>query len=279
MPLPQFKYGRNFPKRTPSLKFANIIKAIPEHPLSEDYLSNLSNWQMLGNDQYGDCAWVAWANSRRFVTALLGGAEKYPTLKQVLEGYKTQNPLFPREDNGTDMQTMLEYLNHFGGPDGVKLTAFASVDTHNREEVKAAIHIFGSDLLGIEVQNANQIDFQNGQPWDYHPGQPIEGMHAVFAGGYYGQNKDDVRFVTWAAETGMTDAYWDNLVNCPSGEAWCLIWPENLGTRQFVEGIDMEALKADYEALTNRPFPAVAQNDNQGCSAFLAQLLKNGMKT
>jgi len=69
----------------------------------------------------------------------------------------------------------------------------------------------------------------------------------------------------------MTDAFWNNLVNCPSGEAWICIWPENMGTRQFVEGIDINALKADYEELTNRPFPGAAVPGN-GCAAFLAQL-------
>ena len=79
-------------------------------------------------------------------------------------------------------------------------------------------------------------------------------------------------------ETGMTDAYWDNLVNCPQGQCWVCVWPENIGTKQFIQGIDMDALRTDYEALTNRPFPAVAPSDNPGCSAWLAMLLKNGMK-
>ena len=114
------KYGRREPKRSPSLKLASFLKAIPSHPLSEDYLVNLSDWQMLGNDQYGDCACVGWSNIRRFVTALLGGNENYPGLNEVLQLYKTQNPGFPDEDNGMDMQTMLEYLNKKGGPDGVK---------------------------------------------------------------------------------------------------------------------------------------------------------------
>jgi hypothetical protein len=253
------KYGRREPKRTPSLKFKSILKAIPDHPISEDYLANISGWQVLGNDQYGNCAWVAWANSRKFVSTLLGGKEEYPSLEQVLDGYKTQNPGFPSEDNGTDVQTMLEYLNHHGGPDGVKLVAFASVDVSNLDEVKAAINIFGSLLLGVEVQQANQQEFADGKIWDYHAGQPIEGGHAILSGGFLGKTKSDVRFITWGAETGMTDKFWDNLVNCPSGEAWVLVWEENLGTKQFVEGIDMVTLAADYLALTGKQLPVPSQ--------------------
>jgi hypothetical protein len=260
--MTDLKYGRNNPKRTPSLKLANILKAIPVHPLSEDYLANLSDWQMLGNDQYGDCAAVSWANSRRFITTLLGGKGIYPSLTDVLKLYKTQNPGFPNDDNGMDMQTMLEYLNHRGGTDGVKLVAFASVDVSNLEEVKAALYIFGSLLLGIEVQAENQQDFSNGTPWDYHAGAAVEGGHAVLGGGFSSQPSNDVRFITWGAETGMTDAFWKNLVNCPSGEAWVCIWPENLGTKQFIAGIDMNTLAADYYALTGKtlaiPAPAPA---------------------
>ena len=275
--MPQFQYGRRFPKRAPSLKLASYIKAIPDHPLSEDYLSNLSGWKILGNDKYGDCLAVAWANSRRFISAMLG-KEYYPNQSEVFKIYETQNPGFPAEDNGMDMQTLLEYLNHYGGPDGVKLSAFASVDASNLDEVKAALAIFGSLLLGIEVQGGDLIDFQNNEAWDYYAGQPIKGCHAVLAGGYLSQPWNDVRFITWGEETGMTDSYWNNLVaNCRSGEAWVCIWPENLSTKQFIQGIDLPTLKADYEALTGRPFPAVGVTpapEPTGCLAALLNLFK-----
>ena len=250
------KYGRRSPKRSPSLRLASILKTtLPDHPLSEDYLSNLSKWQLLGNDQYGDCAAVGWANLRRFMSAMLGEKENYPALDDVLKLYKTQNPNFPVDDNGMDMQSLLEYLNKNGGPDGVKLVAFASVDTSNLDEVKSAIHIFGSVLLGVEVQSGNQQDFAEGKVWDYHPKQPIEGGHCVLSGGFLGKSKSDIRFITWGNETGMTDDFWNNLVNCPSGEAWVCIWPENLGTKQFVEGIDMNALASYYKNITGRTLP------------------------
>jgi hypothetical protein len=277
------KYGRRAPKRTPSLKLASFLKAIPDHPISEDYLSQLTGWKILANDQYGDCACVEWSNHRRLVTTLLGGKEEYPNLNEVLKLYKTQNPNFPQDDGGMNVQTMLENLNHNGGPDGVKLTAFASVDTSNLEEVKAALAIFGGLLLGIEVQDLNQQDFANGVPWDYHSDGTVEGGHAVLAAGY---DPDSIKFITWGAETEMTSNFWKNLVNCPSGECWCLIWPENLGTKQFIDGINMDVLASDYEALTGRPFP-VGENppspivnpdpsNNNGCTAAILKLFGIG---
>ena len=87
----KMKYGRRTPKRTPSLKFANILKAIPDHPVYEDYLSILKNWQVLGNDTYGNCVAVAWANARRFTSALLG-KEYYHLPKHYIEAViKTYN--------------------------------------------------------------------------------------------------------------------------------------------------------------------------------------------
>ena len=248
-----FKTGRRYPDpahAARSIKFKDILKAAPAHPISEDYLGSMSGWQILGNDIYGDCVAVAWANSRRFFCDELTGVDKYPTQDDVFTLYRTQNPDFPKDDNGMDIQAMLEYVLHNGGPDGVKPVAFANVDVNNLDEVKAALYIFGGIILGIEIQKENQVDFRNGVDWDYHPGGTSDGGHGVLAGGYLSQASNDIRFITWGGETGMTDSFWSNLVVNTNGEAWVVIWPENLGTKQFVEGIDRDALAANYKALT-----------------------------
>ena len=36
-------------------------------------------------------------------------------------------------------------------------------------------------------------------------------------------------------------------------EAWVVVWPEHLGTREFEQGVDLAQLKADYQALTGGP--------------------------
>jgi len=33
-------------------------------------------------------------------------------------------------------------------------------------------------------------------------------------------------------------------------EAWVVIWPENLGTKQFQDGINVDALKSAFKAIT-----------------------------
>ncbi len=272
---PQRKFGRRPPKNAPALKLASFLTGvIPDHPASEDYLSKLSNWQMLGNDQYGDCVAVTWANIRRLVTATLS-TENYPTYNQVIALYKTQNPNFPSQDDGMDFQTCLEYLHGTGGPDGVKAVAFAKVNFSDLNEVKAALAIFGCVWLGVNVLQANITEFDNNQPWDYVSGSPLDGGHSVIGGGYLSQSADDVRFITWAQETGFTDNFWNHQVE----EAWVVIWPEYLGTTEFEQGINLQQLAADYQELTgstlpinSTPQPTPTPN-SPGCLAGLLQSL------
>ena len=72
------------------------------------------------------------------------------------------------------------------------------------------------------------------------------------AGGY---DANDVNFVTWAKETGFAKSFWDGSAEGSSlvEEAWVVIWPEHLGTKEFQEGVDLNQLKADYQAVTGQP--------------------------
>ena len=259
-----YKYGRRPPKNAPALRLASFLSsAVPAHPRSEDYLAKLADWQMLGNDVAGDCNAVTWANLRRLVTATLS-TEYYPTQAQVWQFYQTQNPGFDpngtsstngpgsKEDQGMDVQTGLEYLHSTGGPDGVKVVAFAKVDPTNLNEVRAALAIFGGLWLGILVLDANQQQFAAGHAWTDVAGSPIDGGHAILGGGY---TTADVKFITWAKETKFAKSFWNGVVQGQPlvQEAWVVIWPEHLGTKAFQQGVDQAALAADYQALTGSP--------------------------
>ena len=262
MPSTARKYGRRTPKQAPALKFARFFTGkTPAHPDAADYLARLAAWQMLGNDQAGDCVAVTWANVRRLVSSI-SGAERYPSQDEVWAVYRTQNPDFDPNgdpnvngpgssaDGGMDIQTLCEYLVKHGGPDGTKAIAFAKVDPTQPDEVKAAIAIFGSVWTGIVVQDANMDDFDNGKPWNYHRSSPDDGGHSVITGGYGAAGKGplggDERFITWAQETSFTDTFWSRKVE----EAWVVVWPEHLGTKAFEQGVNQAQLAADYQALT-----------------------------
>ena len=262
------KYGRRPPKRERALQLKDYLTGVvPTVPVAADYLAALSDWQMLGNDQAGDCVAVTWANVRRLVTTTLTAVPNYPTQDQVWAIYQTQNPQFNPNggaqtgpgsgyDNGMDIQTLLEYLVTHGGPDGVKACGFAAVDHTNPAEVKAAIALFGYVWTGINVLQINMQEFNEGQPWDWSPTAAVDGGHSVITGGYgipgTGQLGGDERFITWAQETSFTDQFWANSVE----EAWVVIWPEHLGSETFLAGVNMTQLAADYQEITGQAFPA-----------------------
>lgn len=259
IPRQRGKYGRlpNDPARPRIRLSRSLTGAIPDHPPATDYLARLSGWQMLGNDTLGDCVAVTWANLRRLTTASLTGIEDYPSMPEVLTVYETQNP--DGADNGMDIQTLLEYLVHTGGPDGVKALGFAAVDYTNPAEVKAAIALFGGVWVGFDVLAANETQFDTGQAWDYVSGSPDVGGHSVLVGGYGtvpGENSPqlgaDEKFITWAQETSFTDTFWSKQVS----ECWAVIWPEHLGSKEFLAGVDLQQLATDYTEITGRPFPA-----------------------
>lgn len=280
------RLGRRSPKRAPVLRLGPMLTGtLPAHPASADYLAALGGgWQMLGNDQAGDCVAVTWANVRRLVTSTLAAAPSYPSQAEVWEVYKTQNPDFDPSgdpdvngpgspaDNGMDVQTLLEYLVKTGGPDGVKAVAFAAVNPKDQDEVKAAVAIFGYVWTGVTVAQNNQQEFGAGQPWDYDPSSPQEGGHSIVTGGYgppgAGPLGGDERFITWAAEASFTDSFWANSVE----ECFAVIWPEHLGTREFLQGVNAAQLAADYKAVTGRdlPLPAPTPVTKGGTTMFQA---------
>lgn len=276
--------GKRLPKRAPALKLGSLLTGtVPDHPASADYLAALGGgWQFLGNDHAGDCVAATWANVRRLVTTTLTGNGYYPSQDQVWEIYRTQNPDFDPNgdpnvngpgspaDGGMVVQTLLERLVAEGGPDGVKAVAFAAVDFRNPDEVKAAIAIFGYVWTGVQVSELNQQEFRAGQPWDWDPSSPVDGGHSIITGGYgapgTGVLGGDERFITWATETSFTDAFWANSVD----ECWVCVWPEHLGTREFMQGINLAALAADYQAITGRDLPVAPPPAPKGNTVFAA---------
>lgn len=260
------KAGRRKPRPerlAAALKFSQFWTGVlPSHPVQQDNLALLNGgWNMLGNDRAGDCVAVTWANFRRLMTAVLGSREVYPSQEQVWEVYRTQNPDFDPNgtkatngpgssaDGGMEIQALLEYLVKHGGPDGVKALAFARVDHTNPDEVDAAIAIFGGLWTGVTVQQAQEQQFAAGQPWDWQQGSPSLGGHSILTGGYTGVG--NFKDITWAQEIAITGRYMARGVE----ELWLVLWPEHLGTKAFLEGVDQAALAAAYTAVTGAPFP------------------------
>jgi hypothetical protein len=58
--------------------------------------------------------------------------------------------------------------------------------------------------------------------------------------------------VSWKEIIEMTEAFEAHQVQ----EAWVVIWPEHLLSVQFLQGVNLPSLAADYQVLTGKSFPA-----------------------
>src|SRR4051794_23725983 len=126
---PTRKLGRRPPSGKPALMLGDFLKAgvAPAHPATGDHFKQLE-FGLYENDQFGDCGPTSVANLVRLVTGGLLGTEIQPSQDDVFDLYRRSgNPNFdPKtdaDDNGVDMQTMLEALlsGGNGGGKGGKL--------------------------------------------------------------------------------------------------------------------------------------------------------------
>jgi hypothetical protein len=287
--LPTGKLGLLPPKGAPSLKLASILTGVmPTHPAAADNLSLVPAWILGQNDQFGDCGPVSIANMVLQVTTYLGDEPVHVTQADIFDLYRRSgNPGFdPKtdaDDNGVDYQTMLEALLA-DGIGGKKPIAFAQIDPSNLEELRAAVAIFGGIGMGVVLEEAQKAQTPDGT-WDYSP-SAAWGGHAVFGGQYTTQPPapDQLGLISWATEIETSDSFLRNQL----GQAWVVIWPEHLGTKQFQEGVSIVALQAAFKQLTGRslvippgvpsptPAPTPSPAKPLGCLA-IAGVLASGV--
>ena len=251
--MPEFenrKLGRRPPTNAPALMLRDVLTGkVPAHPVSVDYLDGIT-FGLYENDRYSDCGPTDVANSRRQVTHLLTGSMQAPSQEDVFDLYRRSgnpnfNPTTGADDNGVVMQDMLKAV-HDGGIGGVKCIAYAKVDVNDHETLRAATAIFGQLHWGVDLQVEQQSQTDQGY-WDYSPSAEWGG-HAILGGAYDSSNH---KVVTWGELVRVTDSFVQNQLE----EAWVVIWPEHLGTKEFMEGIDLTALQQAYRTLTGRDLP------------------------
>lgn len=255
-----FKLGKLAPSNKPALMLKDILTGtLPSVPVFVDHFSQAKGWELGDNDRFGTCGPTSVANHRRLVTSALLGSEQAPALADIFDLYRRSgNPNFnpalsdtdpAQDDNGVDMQTMLEALAK-DGIGGVKPVAFAKIHAGDMDTLDAAIALFGGVLLGLTLKTAQQHQ----SVWDYVSGTSDWGGHAVMAGKYNdpaGTGSDRTDIITWAKDIAMTRDF----VTQQEDEAWVVIWPEMLKDKSFLMGVDVVTLAQRYKDLTGRDLP------------------------
>jgi hypothetical protein len=205
-------------------------------------------WDMLGNDQFGDCVWAGAAHetmlwndeAKRIVTF---------TDNAVLSDYSAVtgfNVNDPNSDQGTDMQVAASYRRKTGIVDSQnnrhKVAAYLALTPKNVAQLKQAIYLFGAVGVGIEFPDSAMTQFDQNKPWSVVKGASIEGGHYIAAVGY---TKEYVYVVTWGKVIRMTWAFFEKY----NDESVVYLSEEMLTNGLTPTGFNEAQLQADLKAL------------------------------
>lgn len=237
----------------PQLRLEDYVTAdLPEPPESVDWQApvDATGWPMYLNDQIGDCTFAEIGHHIQLVTKAATGTAVQVSDTAVLTGYEAVSgyrPGDPSTDVGCRIADVMDYWLKTG-VGGHKILAHASIHPSNTKLVRQAIALFGGVSIGMNVPQSAEDQFNNGEPWTYVRGSRSLGGHCVLLGAY-GPKKWKV--ITWAAEQEMDDVFYQHEVD----EIRLPVTTEWFKDGKSPTGIDIQALGADYAALTGRPNP------------------------
>ena len=200
----------------------------------------VANWQMLGNDRYGDCTFAGIAHAEMATNATLGLNEAPPTEEQVIGAYLAYTG---GVDQGAVEANLLKYWQSnqlFSG----KVAAYAPTDPADFLELKSVINSYGLVYIGIEVPSPCEEQFATGKPWalTHTPAdENILGGHCIILTGY-----DENYFygITW----GKVQAIEPSWLQSYMSESWAIITPEIVTKGQYGD-LRLSELLADIEKL------------------------------
>jgi hypothetical protein len=138
-------------------------------------------WSILANDQVGDCVPAAGLHLRQTWAAVTGGTFT-PTAEQALavySGFSGYNPATGANDNGVDENQFCQSWVSTGLL-GDKAAGTAQINWTNLDLLKFAIETFGGVLVGTQITQQCEDQFDAGQPWeDGWFFSPVKGLHGI----------------------------------------------------------------------------------------------------
>lgn len=230
------------------LKLVDYLGALPPAPSKYSHTAlETAPWEMLGNDQVGDCV-LAGAGHE----TMLWNAEAKKTVtittKNALSDYSAitgYNPNDPNSDQGTDMQVAASYRKKTGIIDAKgqrhKVGAYLAV-TPSKDLFKQSMYLFGTVGIGIEFPASAMTQFNQGKNWTIVKGSKIEGGHYIPAVGY---DSRYVYVITWGK---LIKASWGFILKY-TDESVVYLSSEFLTGGVSLEGFNLTQLQADLNAI------------------------------
>lgn len=237
------------------LKLAHYLgaAALPRHPLVFGHEGLVHEWNMLANDNYGDCVFAGAAHETMLWHAESVGSDPRYALRFTDEGVLSDysavtgfDPNDPSTDRGTSVRQALSYRRKTGiiDADGVRhqILGYVALEPGNWDHVLDSIYLFGATGIGIKVPSSAMDQFKRGEPWSVvsAPGA-IEGGHYIPLVAWRGR----LLCVTWGKLQPMTRGFFEKYCD----ESWGILDDELLQQGRSPEGFRMDALLADLKLL------------------------------
>lgn len=205
-----------------TFKLAPLLAVDITAPLTFHFGHGITNFPMLGNDDFGCCTCAAMGHRVIASEYNTGQKERWVNRTQVLNAYSAVTGFKqddPSTDNGAYCLDVLNYMRRTGlgrEVDGTRhmIYAYASVDWRDHTEAKVASYVFGGLYTGVALPLSAADQINTGQRWDVVSSGRAEwgswGGHAMHTVGY-----DDLGpiFVTWGQLQRSTWAWWDKYVD------------------------------------------------------------------
>jgi hypothetical protein len=229
----------------------------PEHVSLADHMTVAAAWgpvpaggwefavpqsamDVLGNDVAGDCAEAA---ALHMIQAQQFNVGKVcvPTRSDAFNLYTRVtgfNPDDPSTDNGTVLTDLLNYWQNTGitlGDRVHKIVGWASLDISSIAQLRWAAYTFGGSMLGIRCPQQCEDNTAN---WNFAPGLPIIGGHAIIQ---EGEGSAGGKLGSWGL---WIPATWQFLLGYID-EAYIVVTPDWLNQQQKSPiGLDLNGLVA-----------------------------------
>jgi hypothetical protein len=215
--------------------------AVEKLPTPPNFISvpAVTNWEMFGNDQYGDCTLAGAAHLDMAWNVEVKERDLIPSEREVVKEYFSMTG---GQDTGLNEGQVLTHW-HRKGLFSYRIAAFAPVPHNNIEAIKQAIAFYGGCYFGVQLPESAQQQFVPGgvSTWSVVPGSPIEGGHAISGVGY---NTQGIQVVTWGQIVTCTYDWLAQYLD----EAYAIL------PKQFVQAgkgpaLDLASLQADLAKL------------------------------
>jgi hypothetical protein len=248
------KLGKKTPPSHHPLPFARYfdLDKLPTPPAVFGNTSLITNWGMLGNDQYGDCVEAGGPHQVMYMEKDAGNPQSTFTTATSLSDYSAVtgfNPNDPNSDQGTDMA---DYAAYFKSPGLIDVAGhrhvvdgYVALAPGNIQELMTAAYIFGGAGFGFAFPQSAMDQFNAGHPWTwtYVAHSPIVGGHYVYV---YGRNSaGQIVLVTW----GKTWTMGTGFARYYNDETLVYLSMEWLKNNMTPSQCNLAQLEADMKAL------------------------------